>query len=347
MEQRRLGETDLKVSKICLGTMTWGEQNSEEEAFSQMDYAMGQGINFFDTAEIYAVPPRTETYGKTETMVGRWFKKTGHRQKIILATKMAGPRPTWVREGRGLVVSDIEEAINGSLKRLQTDTIDLYQLHWPQRQVPLWGKENYHPNMFDLQAAEQMEEFFYALSREQKKGRIRHIGVSNETAWGVMYYMMIARKREILPIVSIQNAYSLVRREYEVGLAEVSLHTKVGLLAYSPLAGGLLSGKYIDGVQPEKARFTLFPEMQSYYKNEKSNLAVKAYQKIAEELNLSLTQLSLAFVNQQAFVTSNIIGATTMDQLKENIATHTITLDTEVLKKIDDIFREYPNPGNF
>ncbi len=345
MEKRPLGNTDIQVSKICLGTMTWGEQNTRDEAFMQMDYALEHGVNFFDTAEIYAIPPTPQSYGKTETIVGEWFAQSGKRSDVVLATKMAGPGPDWIRGGAGFCVDDINTAIEGSLKRLQTDTIDLYQLHWPQRSVALWGRLNYLNKTFDVQAQDNLYNFYKALADACQSGKIRSIGLSNETPWGVMKYQQLAAQFKLPMMVSIQNAYSLLRREFEVGLAEIALAESVGLLAYSPLAGGVLSGKYRNGAMPEGSRFKLFPTLMGYYDNPRSLSALEAYSKLAEEREMTLTQMSLAFVNDRAFMTSNIIGATTMEQLSENIASADMVLDDSTLGAIDDLFKLYPNPG--
>ena len=347
MQQNTLGKTDIKVSKICLGTMTFGEQNTQQQASEQLDYATNNGVNFIDTAEIYAVPPREETYGKTEEMIGNWLQHSQKRNEIILATKIAGHGLPWIRGAEGFVEENISKAIDGSLKRLKTDYVDLIQLHWPQRGVQLWGKQNHHPSMYKENAFEQLESYYYALSQEQKKGKFKHIGLSNETAWGVMKYQQLAENQGLSPIVSNQNAYSIVRREYEVGLSEISLYENIGLLAYSPLAGGFLTGKYANNQMPANSRFQIFPEMMGYYRNERSAKAVAAYQQLADELNISLTQLCLSFVNDQPFVTSNIIGATTMEQLKENISSAEITLSEETRNKIDEIFTEYQNTGSW
>lgn len=347
METRKLGNTNIKVSKICLGTMTWGQQNTKEEAFEQMDYALSCGVNFFDTAELYSVPPKIETYGITETIIGEWFKKRNNRDKVILASKMAGPGPSWIRKGKGLVSRHIQEAIDNSLKRLQTDYIDLYQLHWPQRKVPLWGKLNFHESMYDNKTKDNILEFYEALATVRKSGKIRHLGLSNETSWGAMTYASMEREYNLPKMQSIQNSYSLIRRIYETGLSEISMHENMGLLAYSPLSGGLLSGKYQNNSRPENSRFTIFPQMFAYYNNEKIDYAIREYEKIAKEHNMNLATLALAFVNDRGFVTSNIIGATTMEQLKENIASADVKLSEEIFKKIEEVHDKYPNPGNF
>ena len=347
MKKNRLANTDIFVSKVCLGTMTWGEQNTEQQAFEQLDYAVDHGVNFIDTAEIYPVPPRAESCNKTEKIIGRWLQQKGKREKVIIATKMAGPKVPWIRNGDGFVAEHIEQAIDRSLQRLQTDVIDLYQLHWPQRAVPLWGKQNYASKMYDEQAEEQLGNFYIALSKAVQKGKIRCLGLSNESPWGVMKYQQLAKQFNLPQMVSIQNAYSIVRRDFEVGLAEVALAENIGLLAYSPLAGGFLSGKYANNACPKGSRFALFPDLMGYYKNERSTNALQQYQKLAEELAMSLTQLCLAFVNDQPFVSTNIIGATTLSQLAENIGSADIHLTEETLERIDAIFTSYPNPGNF
>lgn len=345
MKKQFLGNSQLEVPIICLGTMTWGEQNSESEAHEQLDYALANEVNFIDTAELYAVPIKAETSGLTETYIGNWLKKTGKRSEVTLATKMAGPRTLWIREGRGLVAEDIEEAVNGSLRRLQTNIIDLYQLHWPQRPVALWGRLNYPSEAYKKEATQQLENFYRALVNIYKSGKVRYFGLSNETPWGVMTYQRLSKEYDLPPMVSVQNAYSLIRREYEVGLSEISLFENIGLLAYSPLAGGLLTGKYRNEIPP-KSRYAQFPEMMGYYSDERVQQCITAYTKLAEELGISLTTLSLAFVSQQPFVHSTIIGATTMEQLKVNIDSAKVELSKETLEKIDTIFKKY-NPGNY
>ena len=347
MQMKQLGNTGIQISKIGLGTMTWGEQNTKEDAFEQMDYALERGVNLFDTAEMYSVPPKEATCGQTELHIGEWLAKTGNRDKIILASKVAGPGVKWIRGAKGFTKNELEETINSSLKRLQTDYIDLYQLHWPQRQVPMWGKANYHEAMHTEGAKEQMLEYYFELDKFIQNGKIRHIGVSNETPWGVMTYQALAQEHNLPPMASIQNAYSVIRREYEGGLAEISMYEKISLLAYSPLAGGLLSGKYQNGFYPANARFSLFPSTMGYYNNDKTAQAVKKYQAIADEAGISLTTLSLAFVNDRKFVASNLIGATSIKQLEENIASADVSLSKETLKQIEDVYKELPNTGAF
>lgn len=342
MEKRRLGDTDLQVTKLCLGTMTWGEQNTESEAHEQMDYALAQGINFFDTAEMYPVPPKGETQGRTEQYIGSWFARTGNRQKVILATKVAGPGDwmTHIRNGPQLTRAHIRAAVEGSLQRLQTDYIDLYQLHWPARPTNFFGKLGYvHEDV----STTPLEETLAALNELIAEGKIRHYGLSNETAWGTMKVLQIAEQNGWAKPVSIQNPYNLLNRSYEVGLAEVSHREGVGLLAYSPMAFGVLSGKYLNGQQPARGRITLF-ERFARYKGEHAEAAVQKYADLAQRHGLTPAAMALAFVTQQGFVTSNIIGATTMDQLRENIATAELQLTPQLLAEIDAIHKVHSNP---
>jgi aryl-alcohol dehydrogenase-like predicted oxidoreductase len=322
MKYTKLPNTDVEVSKICLGTMTWGNQNTEAEGHAQMDYALENGVNFFDAAELYPVPANAETYGGTERIIGTWFKKTGNREKVVLASKIAGG---------GDYTAHIR---NGGL----------YQLHWPNRGVNCFGVRD-----FPLQAAnDETENYLEILETLQdfiKQGKIRHVGLSNETPWGTMKYLQASEQYNLPRPVTIQNSYSMIHRGYEVGMSEVSLRENVGLLAYSPLAQGVLSGKYLNGNLPEGARGTLFPRFIARYKNDSSERAVKKYLEIAEKNNLTLTELSLAFVNQLPFVTSNIIGATKLDQLKENINSINVTLSDETLKEINAVHAEIPNPA--
>ena len=345
MKYTKLPNTDVEVSKICLGTMTWGNQNTEAEGHAQMDYALENGVNFFDAAELYPVPANPETYGGTERIIGTWFKKTGNREKVVLASKIAGggDYTAHIRNG-GISKDNIIDAVDKSLQRLQTDYIDLYQLHWPNRGVNCFGVRD-----FPLQAAnDETENFLEILETLQdfiKQGKIRHVGLSNETPWGTMKYLQASEQRNLPRPVTIQNSYSMIHRGYEVGMSEVSLRENVGLLAYSPLAQGVLSGKYLNGNLPEGARGTLFPRFIARYKNDGSERAVKKYLEIADKNNLTLTELSLAFVNQMPFVTSNIIGATKLDQLKENINSINVTLSDETLKEINAVHAEIPNPA--
>ncbi|MDO6674138.1 NADP(H)-dependent aldo-keto reductase [Tenacibaculum sp. 1_MG-2023] len=345
MKYTTLPTTDIKVSKICLGTMTWGRQNTEAEGHEQMDYALEQGVNFFDTAELYSVPATPETYGATEKIIGSWFKKTGNREKVVLASKIAGggDYTAHIRTG-GFNRKNIGEAIEDSLKRLQTDYIDLYQLHWPDRGVNCFGVRDY-PYKTSTEEAEKHLEILETLNDFVKQGKIKHVGLSNETPWGTMKYLQTAEQHDLPRMVTIQNSYSLIHRGYEVGMSEVSMRENIGLLAYSPLAQGVLTGKYIDGKIPEGARGTLFPRFIARYKNEGSEKAVLEYQKIANKHGLTLTELSLAYINQLPFVTSNIIGATKMSQLKENINSINIELSDAILAEIEAVHKAIPNPA--
>jgi aryl-alcohol dehydrogenase-like predicted oxidoreductase len=345
MKYTTLPNTDTKVSKICLGTMTWGKQNTEADGHEQMDYALEAGVNFFDTAELYSVPATPETYGATEKIIGTWFKKTGNRDKVVLASKIAGggDYTAHIRKG-GLNRENIIDAIHKSLKRLQTDYIDLYQLHWPNRGVNVFGTRDF-PTKTANQEAENHLEILETLQDFIKQGKIRHIGLSNETPWGTMKYMQAATTHNLPKPVTVQNSYSIIHRGYEVGMSEVSLRENIGLLAYSPLAQGVLSGKYLDGNKPEGARGTLFPRFIARYMGEGSLEAVSRYENIAKKNGISLTEMSLAFVNQLPFVTSNIIGATKMNQLKENINSINIELSDEILKEINSVHAAIPNPA--
>lgn len=347
MEYRQLGKTNTKVSALCLGTMTWGEQNSEAEAFAQMDAAVEAGINFFDTAEMYPVPPRAETYTRTEQIIGAWFKqRAGQREKIVLATKIVGPSAmmgNYIRNGYlHFDKKSLDEALNASLSRLNTDYIDLYQLHWPDRQTNFFGQLGYHHQADDPESAPLSETLAHLTSLVQA-GKIRHIGVSNETPWGTMKCLALAEQLGLERIVSIQNPYNLLNRTFEIGLGEIAHRESVGLLAYSPLAFGVLTGKYRQGARPPKARLTLY-ERFSRYNSLAAQTATEAYLDIAEAYNVSPTQMALAYVTTRPFVTSNIIGATTLEQLEENIASIDIKLDPAVLSAIEQIHEQKPNP---
>lgn len=348
MEKRRLGRTDLDVTVICLGTMTWGEQNTQEQAFEQMDYAIDRGINFFDTAELYAIPPKAETYGATETIIGNWFKAHGKRDKVILASKVCGRSDnTYMRDGGRpprLTRDHIVEAVDNSLKRLQTDYIDLYQVHWPDRPTPLFGRNGTVYKHADGEGV-PIEETLEALDEIVKAGKVRHIGVSNESPWGVMKYVHAAETKDLPRIHSIQNAYSLVNRTFEVGLAEIAHAEQVGLLAYSPLAQGYLTGKYEDGAQPAGARRTLFNRTQDRYEKPGAEVARKAYYKVAADFGLDKAQMALAFVNNRSFVTSNIIGATTMEQLKTDIGSIDVKWSDELEDAINAVHQIHQNPS--
>ena len=345
MKYTKLPNTDIKVSKICLGTMTWGNQNTEADGHEQMDYALEQGVNFFDTAELYSVPATPETYGATEKIIGSWFKKTGNRDKVVLASKIAGggDYTKHIRTG-GFTKQNITEAVEGSLKRLQTDYIDLYQLHWPSRGVNCFGVRDY-PYQTATKEAENHLEILETLNDLIKQGKLKQIGLSNETPWGTMKYLQTAEQKGLPRMVTIQNSYSLIHRGYEYGMSEVSMREDIGLLAYSPLAQGVLSGKYLNGQTPEGARGTLFPRFIARYMSDGSLKAVEEYQKIAIKHGLTLSELSLAYINQLPFVTSNIIGATKMSQLKENINSINIDLSKEILAEIEAVHTVIPNPA--
>ena len=345
MNFRKLGNTDLKVSTICLGTMTWGEQNNQKEAFEQMDYAISQGINFFDTAEMYAVPSTEKTFGKTETIIGNWFKERNNRKKVILATKISGPGLSWIRGG-GLQYTkeNISSALLGSLERLQTDYIDLYQLHWPERNTNYFGKLGYK-HKTEEREWNDFESILRTLKQFVDEGKIRYIGLSNESAWGLSKFLELSKSKNLPRVMSVQNPYNLLNRTYEVGLAEISIREQSGLLAYSPLASGVLSGKYRNNQKPKGSRLQLFGDYFPRYAGKSSNLAVEEYFKVAKKHKISLAQLSLAFVNQQSFVTSNIIGATTMKQLEENIGSINIKLSTEIIDEINSVHKNNSNPA--
>ena len=346
MKYRHLGNTDINVSTICLGTMTWGEQNTQDEAFEQMDYAVTQGVNFFDTAELYAIPPREETYGKTEEIIGNWLASRGKRNDIILASKVCGPGEDWVPHIRGGKSchdrKNIEAALDTSLKRLQTDYLDLYQLHWPARKTNFFGRLGYTHDPNDVPTP--IEETLEVLNDIVKSGKVRHIGLSNETPWGVMEFIKVSENMNWPRVVSIQNPYSLLNRTFEVGLAEIAIREQAGLLAYSPLGFGVLSGKYLDNQRPDGARITRWPDY-SRYMNEESVAATEQYVKLAREHDLNPAQMALAYINSRPFLTSNIIGATTMEQLKSNIASVDIELSNEILDDIEKIHIQHPNPS--
>ena len=341
MKYKKLGISDLKVSQICLGTMTYGEQNSEKDAHDQLNYALSRGVNFIDTAEMYAIPPKEKTQGKTEEIIGTWLTKRKDRDKIYIATKVAGPGMDYVRGGSRLKKKHIMKAIDSSLKRLKTDYVDLYQTHWPERESNYFGKLGYE---YSKNTGVPIEETLDAMSELVKSGKVRYIGISNETPWGTNKHLELHKNRGFERIMSIQNPYSLLNRIYEVGLAEVSQHENVGLLAYSPLGFGQLTGKYIKKTE-KNSRLGLYGDWFTRYSNEECLRAVEKYSKIADKYGLSLTHLALAFVNTRPFVTSNIIGATTMDQLRENIESVDVTLTDEILDKINLIHNNNPNPS--
>ncbi len=345
MKYKKLGRTDLDVSLIGLGTMTWGRQNTQDEGFEQMDYALDKGVNFFDTAEMYAVPPTPDTYGKTEAIIGNWFASRNNREKVILASKIAGPGLKWIRGGDYTIDrKNILAALEDSLTRLKTDYIDLYQLHWPNRGSyhfgQVWG---YAPD-FDKQAVE--DNFIEVLETLQgliKEGKIRHVGLSNETAWGTSKWLELAEKHNLPRMASIQNEYSLMARHFEPDLSEIAIHEDCGLLAWSPLTRGMISGKYLNGAMPEGTRLSL--ETRGEHRAcPQTDATIEAYIALAKEHNLDVCQMALAFVNQQPFMTSNLIGATTMEQLKSNIASIDIGLSKDVMDGIKAIRKQYPMP---
>lgn len=345
MQYRTLGRTDVKVSLICLGTMTWGEQNTENDAHQQMDCALEKGVNFFDAAEMYPVPPRAETQGRTESYIGSWFAARKNRDKIILATKVVGRSANFAYLGRGeetrLDKKHITAALESSLKRLQTDYIDLYQLHWPDRQVNNFGQLGYLHNEKDQPVL--IAETLGVLADLAKAGKIRHVGLSNETPWGVMQFLHEADAGKGPRMVSVQNPYSLLNRSYEVGLAEVSIREQCGLLAYSPLGMGVLTGKYLNGARPAGARLSIFTRFQRY-NSPIAGVAAERYVGIARKAGIDPAQMALAFVNRQPFVTSNIIGATNLDQLRSNIESVNVVLPDDVVAAIDAVHREISNP---
>ncbi len=345
MKYAVLPHTDIEVSKICLGTMTWGKQNTEAEGFEQMDYAVEQGINFFDTAELYPIPAHPDRFAHTEIIIGNWFKKRGKREDIILASKIAGRAEfTKFIRSTGFSRNSIIEAVEGSLKRLQTDYIDLYQLHWPERNTNYFGQRGYNTNAKDYWE-DNIHQVLETLRDLIKAGKLRHVGLSNESPWGTMRFLEESKVHESLPrMITIQNPYSLLNRLFEVGLSEISIREQIGLLAYSPLGFGVLSGKYLGGKNPPKARITLFPNY-SRYTNKEANMATQQYHELAQSNGLSLAQMALAFVNTRPFLTSNIIGATTMNQLKENIGSIELELSEEVLTGIERIHKGIPDPA--
>ena len=344
MNYKKLGNTDLNVSTICLGTMTWGQQNTMEEGFEQMDYALDKGINFFDAAEMYPSPCTKETYGDTEKIIGEWFTKKKNRSKIILASKISGPGMSYIRGG-GLQFSEknISTAIENSLKRLKTDYIDLYQLHWPERKTNFFGKLGYE-HKDDNENWNNFEQILITLEKFIKQGKIRYIGLSNETSWGLSKFLEISKLKKLPKMMSVQNAYSLLTRTYEIGLAEISIREKSGLLAYSPLAGGFLSGKYRNNNLPEKSRQKLFGKYYTRYTKPHVSNIIEKYFNISKKYNLNFAQMSIKFCEIQKFITSTIIGATTMEQLKTNIESVNVVLNKEAIKEINDVHLIHSNP---
>ena len=346
MQYRKLGHTDTEVSVICLGTMTWGEQNTRAEAFEQMDYALAQGVNFFDTAELYSIPPKPDTYGRTEEIIGHWLQQTGNRERIILASKIAGPGPGWVDHIRGghtrFDRHHLQAALEDSLRRLQTDYLDLYQLHWPERDTNRFGRRDFTPG--EVTDFTPQAETLGVLDEFIQAGKLRYIGLSNETPWGIMRFLEVAEQQGLPRIVSVQNPYSLLNRSYEIGTAEVSWRERCGLLAYSPLGFGVLSGKYLNGACPPGSRLALYPDY-TRYSSPAAEQATAAYAALAGKHGLDPAQMALAFVNSRPFLTSTIIGATSMDQLKRNIASIDLALSDKVLEGIETIHNAHANPS--
>jgi len=340
----KLGDTDISVSKICLGTMTFGEQNTEADGHQQLDYAVDNGINFIDTAEMYSVPARPETYGRTEEIIGTWLSKRGKRDDIVLATKASGPAEmaSHIRNMPDFTRAQLRQAVEDSLRRLQTDYIDLYQLDWQERHTNFFGQLGYHHKSDDL--GTPFREILEAFTELKKEGKIREVGISNETPWGMAEFEQNSAKHGLARMMSIQNPYCLLNRVFEIGLAEMAIRNKTGLLAYSPLGFGVLSGKYLNGQSPANARVTLFPRF-ARYSNPAAIRATEQYVSLAKASGLSPSQMALAYVNSRDFVTSNIIGATTMDQLKENIGSISVELSSDVLEQIEKIHLEFPNPS--
>ncbi|MGB3774250.1 MAG: aldo/keto reductase [Leeuwenhoekiella sp.] len=343
MKYTTLPNTTIEVSKICLGTMTWGEQNTEAEGHAQLDYAIDQGINFIDTAELYSTPAKAETYGSTEKIIGTWLKKRAKRDDLIIASKIAGPgeMTKHIRTG-GYVKEELKDAIHKSLKRLQTDYIDLYQLHWPERNTNYFGKLDYQHNA-DEAWSDNFKEILESLDSFIKEGLIRHVGVSNETAYGLSRFLEESRRNDLPKMITMQNPYNLLNRKDEIGLTEIMHREEMGMLAYSPMGFGTLSGKHLDGIQ-KNTRLSFFPQYDRY-SNENSVKATRKYKDIAESHGLSLAQMALAFVNSRPFMTANIIGATKMEQLKENIASITVDLSEGILEEIDAVHTAIPNPA--
>ena len=342
MNYKKLGNTDLNVSTICLGTMTWGEQNTQNEAFEQMDYSLDNGVNFWDTAELYAVPPKAETYGFTETIIGNWFEKTKKRKDVILASKVGGPSRKYMRNGENSFTGkNLEDALHGSLKRLKTDYIDLYQLHWPERNVNNFGRLGYEHKENEWN---KFEDVLENLKKFIEEGKIRYVGLSNETPWGVMNYLQLSKDKDLPRMMSIQNPYSLLNRSYEVGLAEVSIRENIGCLSYSPLASGYLTGKYRNKQFPKGSRMERDFDFWTRYRKPNTSEAVEEYYKISQKFDLDMSQMSIKFCEVQDFMTSVIIGATTMEQLKTNVESVKVNLDSEVIKEINNVQKKYPNP---
>ncbi len=344
MKYTTLPNTDVKVSKICLGTMTFGQQNTEAEGHSQLDFSFEKGINFIDTAEMYSVPARQETYGSTEEIIGTWFKKSGKRDEVVLATKIAGPNPlfTYMRDKNDFSPASIKFALNQSLKRLQTDYIDLYQLHWPERKTNTFGQRGF--KIIEEGWEDNIQQVLETLQGFIQEGKIKNIGVSNETPWGMMRFLEESKKHNLPRISTIQNPYSVVNRSFEVGMSEICYRENVGLLAYSPMAFGVLSGKFLTGESHPNARINLFPQF-ARYNSENTREASRLYNEIAKDFGLTLTELALAFIEKQPFVTSTIIGATNLQQLEQNINTINVSLSEEIMVEVEKVQNNFPNPA--
>jgi len=344
MEYRKLGHTELDISLIGLGTMTWGLQNTQAQGFEQMDYALERGINFFDTAEMYAIPPSPDTYGTTEAIIGNWFASRSNRDKVILATKISGPGLDWIRNGQIIDKKNIHLAIEDSLTRLKTDYIDLYQLHWPNRDSYHFGKIWDFSPKFNVQAEEDnFLEVLHTLQTLIQDGKIRHIGLSNETGWGLTKWLQLSAQNNLPRMASIQNEYSLLCRHFEPDLNEIASHENCSLLAWSPLCRGMLSGKYLNGVRPKGARLTIETRVE-HRARAQTDAAIKRYIELAQSHDLDPCQMAIAFVKDKPFVSSTLIGATNMEQLKDNIDALSVTLSTEVYEEIEKIRRDYPMP---
>ena len=342
----KLGHTDIEVSKICLGTMTFGEQNTESEAHDQLNFSLENGVNFIDTAEMYPVPPNAKTQGLTEKYIGSWLKKSNNRHNVIIASKVTGPAPdfSYIRNSLKIDKKNIEQAIIKNLQRLNTDYIDLYQIHWPQRQTNYFGQLNYKYSKENInEIIDNLNESYETLNDLMKSGKIRSIGLSNDTSWGAMKFLEISKEKSFEKVVSIQNPYSLLNRSYEINMAEIAEMENIKLLAYSPLGFGMLTGKYINN-KPKNSRLSLFNRFDRY-SNKNSKNATIEYVEIAKKHNITPTQLALAFVNRQPFVTSNIIGATNLSQLDENIKSINVILDEEILSEIESVHANQPNPA--
>ena len=342
----KLGHTNIEVSKICLGTMTFGEQNTEKEAHEQLDFSLEHGVNFIDTAEMYPVPPNSKTQGLTEKYIGSWLKKRNNRDDVIIASKVTGPAPdfSYIRNSLKIDKKNIEKAIAENLKRLNTDYIDLYQIHWPQRQTNYFGQLNYKYSKENTnEIIDNLNESYEALNNLVESGKIRSIGLSNDTSWGAMKFLEISKEKSFSKIVTIQNPYSLLNRTYEINMAEISEMENIKLLAYSPLGFGVLTGKYIDN-KPKNSRLSLWNRFDRY-SNKNSKYSTLKYVELAKKYNITPTQLALSFVNQQPFVTSNIIGATNLSQLTENIKSIDLILDEEIINEIESIHLSQPNPA--